>query len=111
MSQAPKSEKRPSRAARLLRPVQDAWLNNWSKLMNQAVQSETINKLSGAYVDTYLRALEPLQKTMEKALEKTAHQLQLPTRGELASLAGRMTNVEKKLDDILALLEEQRGKV
>jgi hypothetical protein len=109
MSDHPKQEKKQSRTARLLRPLQDAVMNRWSGLMNQAVQNDTINKIAGTYVDAYLRTLEPIQHAMEKTLEKTMHQMQLPTRSEVAMLASRLTHIEKKLDDIVALLEEKRG--
>jgi hypothetical protein len=111
MSHPPRSDQKSPRPTRLLRPLQDAWLGGWSKLMNQTVQSDTVNKLMGAYVDTYLRTLEPIQQMVEHALEKTMHQLQLPTRREIAVLATRMTNMEKKLDDILTLLEERQGEI
>jgi polyhydroxyalkanoate synthesis regulator phasin len=107
MSQPPKTEKKIARPGRL----RDAWLGGWSKLMNRAVESDTMNRFAGAYVDVYLRTLEPFQQAIERSMEKTMHQLQLPTRSEVASLASRMTNIEKKLDDILTLLEERQGKV
>lgn len=99
----------PFGALRLFKPLQDAWMEGWSKLMNNAVQSNEINKVTGPYMDAYLQAIEPMQQFVEKAIEKTLQQLQLPTRAEVASLSSRLTSLEKKLDDISAMLQEKKA--
>jgi hypothetical protein len=91
--------------------AQDAWLGGWSKVSNRAVESDTINTLTGRSLNAYLRTMEPLQHLLEKTFEQTLHRMQMPTRAELSSLSSRMTNIEKKLDDITALLEDiKRGR-
>jgi hypothetical protein len=105
------SDKKKKGISSLLRPLQDAWLDGWSRVAARAVESDTLNSMTGRSINLYLRTVEPIQHIFEKSFEQTLHRMQLPTRTEFASLSNRMTHIEKKLDDITALLEEiKRGK-
>jgi polyhydroxyalkanoate synthesis regulator phasin len=91
-----------------MRPIQDAWLDGMTKLLNQAVQSPEVSRATGSYSDAYLKMMEPFQQYISASVARTMQHLQLPTRSEINNLANRITQLEKRIDDLVALLEEKR---
>ena len=49
--------------------------------------------------------LAVFRKAMEKVMAENLANMNMPTRAELTTLAGRMTNVEMRLDDMDAKLD------
>jgi hypothetical protein len=88
------------------REVRDAYMDAWSKTMVDAVNSEAYAKTSGAVLDGYLTASSPFREALEKAMVQALQQLSMPSRADFVSLADRMTNVEMKLDDMDAKLDQ-----
>lgn len=91
-----------------MRPLQEAWLDNVAKIANQAVESPNASKASGNYLDASLRVIEPMQAAVGSVLTRLLHQMSLPSRAEIAALAERLTQIERRLDDIAALLHERK---
>lgn len=81
------------------------YLDAMAKAMIEAVNSESYAKATGAMLDCYLTASAPFRETMEKNMLQALQQLSLPSRQEVAQLAERFTNVEKRLDDMDAKLD------
>ncbi|HVI11194.1 MAG TPA: hypothetical protein VND65_23145 [Candidatus Binatia bacterium] len=88
------------------REARDNYLDAWAKTMVEAVNSDAYAKASGAVLDTYLSASSPFRETLEKAMLHALQQLSMPSRADFISLAERMTNIEMKLDDVDAKLDE-----
>jgi len=88
------------------RGMRDAYLESLSKAMTDVVNTESYAKATGAMLDCYLTASAPFREALERSMLQTMEQLSLPTRQEVAGLAERFTNVEMRLDDIDAKLEE-----
>jgi len=89
-----------------LREMRDAYLDATSKTMIDAVNSEAYAQASGAMLENYLTASAPFRAALEKSMIQALEQLSLPSRQEIAVLAERFTNVEMRLDDIDARLDE-----
>jgi hypothetical protein len=89
-----------------LREMRDAYLDATSKTMIDAVNSEAYAQASGAMLEGYLSASAPFREAIEKSMVQALEQLSLPSRQEVAVLAERFTNVEMRLDDIDARLDE-----
>jgi hypothetical protein len=87
------------------RGMRDAYLDGLSKAMIEVVNTEGYAQATGAMLDCYLTASAPLREAMEKSMLQTMQQLSLPSRQEVASLAERFTNVEMRLDDMDAKLD------
>jgi len=87
------------------RGMRDAYLESLSKAMTDVVNTESYAEATGAMLDCYLTASAPFRETLEKSMLQTMQQLSLPSRQEVASLAERFTNVEMRLDDIDAKLD------
>lgn len=89
----------------LWKQTQDAALEAWSKSMTDAVNTSAYAETSGRMLDAYLTVSAPLRKIMEQTMAQVLAQMSLPSRGEVVSLAERLTNIEMRLDDLDARLD------
>ncbi len=90
------------------RGVRDIYLDAWSKTMVDMVNTEAYAQATGAMLDTYLTMSTPFREAVEKAMVKTLEQLAMPSRADVTSIAERMTNIEMRLDDLDAKLDEMQ---
>ena len=88
------------------RSMRDTYLDVWAKSMVEAVNSEAYAQASGAILDSYLTASSPFREAVEKTMLKVLEQMSMPSRADVVSLAERMTNVEMRLDDMDAKLDQ-----
>jgi hypothetical protein len=84
------------------RSIRDANLDAWAKGMASFVNTESFAKSLGLQLDTMLAASAPMQQAMQEYMERYLAQVNMPSRGEVVSLASRLTNIELRLDDLLA---------
>jgi hypothetical protein len=91
----------------MFKSMRDANMDAWSKMMVQLVNSEAYARATGTVLDAWLSSSTPFHKAMEKALTQVLTNLQIPTRADLIGLAQRLTNIEMRLDDLEAMLEER----
>jgi polyhydroxyalkanoic acid synthase PhaR subunit len=88
------------------RDARDSAMNEWAKSMSQYVGTESFAKNMGQFLDSYLATAAPYQKAMADYMESTLGRLNMPTRDEVLSISRRLTNVEKRLDDLDARFDE-----
>jgi len=86
--------------------IRDANLDAWAKGMATMVNTEAFSKAIGLQLDTMVAASAPMQKVVSQYMESYLAQANMPSRAEVISLAQRMTNVEMRLDDMDARLDE-----
>jgi len=87
------------------RGMRDAYLDAWAKSMVDMVNSEAYAQATGTMLDTYLSVSAPFREAIEKAMLKALEQLSMPSRADVVSIAERMTNIEMRLDDMDAKLD------
>ena len=87
------------------RGVRDVYLDAWAKSMVDMVNSEAYAQATGTMLDTYLSVSAPFRESIEKAMLKALEQLSMPSRADVVSIAERMTNIEMRLDDMDAKLD------
>lgn len=87
------------------RGVRDIYMDAWGKTMVDMVNTEAYAEATGAMLDTYLTVSTPFREAVEKAMVKTLEQLAMPSRADVVSIAERMTNIEMRLDDLDAKLD------
>ncbi len=80
--------------------MRDSYLDSMSKMMTDAVNTESYAQATGAMLDYYLTVSAPFREVMEKSLLQALQQLSLPSREEFALLAERFTNIEMRVDDL-----------
>ncbi len=87
------------------RGMRDSYLDAMSKVMINAVNSEEYAQATGAMLDGSLMASAPFREALDKATAAALQQASMPSRQEVAALAGRFTNIEMRLDDMEAKLD------
>lgn len=87
------------------RGMRDAYLDSLSKAMIDVVNTESYAQATGAMLDYYLTASSSFREALEKTMLQTMQNLSLPSRQEVSNLAERFTNVEMRLDDMDAKLD------
>jgi len=88
-----------------LRGMRDNYLDAMSKVMMNAVNSEEYAQATGAMLNSALVASAPFREALDKAMAAALQQSSMPSRQEVAALAGRFTNIEMRLDDMEAKLD------
>jgi hypothetical protein len=92
----------------MFKTMRDANMDTWSKMMLQLVNSEPYAEATGTMLDAWLTSSVPFRKALEQSMAQVLAKLNMPTRGDVTSLAERLTNIEMRLDDLDAKLEEFR---
>lgn len=88
------------------RTTQDSALDSWSKSMVELVNSQPYAEATARMLDSYLSMSIPMRKLLSQTMEQTLSQLNMPTRTEVISLAERLTNIEMRLDDMDARMDD-----
>ncbi len=90
----------------MLKSLRDANLDAWSKMMIDLINSSAYARATGTLLDAWLSNSAPFRKAVESALTQALTSLNLPTRADVTGLAERLTNIELRLDDLDAKLDE-----
>ena len=88
------------------RAWRDTYLNVMSKNMMETVNSEAYAQATGTMLESYLNVAAPVKDALDKSMLQALEQLSLPSRQDVISLAERFTNMEMRLDDLDAKLDE-----
>ena len=96
----------PFDPAGMFKGMRDANMDAWAKMMVQLVNTDAYAESTGAMLDSWLTTSGPFRKLMEDSMAKTLEQLNLPSRDEVTRIAERLTNIEMRLDDLDAKLDE-----
>jgi hypothetical protein len=81
-------------------------MDAWAKMMVQFVNNEAYADATGKMLDAWLSNSGPFRKLIENTMAQALANLSMPSRDEVTRLAGRLTNVEMRLDDLDAKLDE-----
>ena len=101
------NEFNPFDPAGVFEEMRDANMGSWAKMMVDFVNTEAYAESTGAMLDAWLTSSGPFRKVMGTSMAHTMAQLNLPTRDDITRLAERLTNIEMRLDDLDAKLDEQ----
>jgi len=74
--------------------------------MSEVVSSKGFVDLASKQMEAGLEATGALRQRAAELMEEYLHQVSLPSRQEVAGLASRLTNIEMRLDDLDAKLDE-----
>src|SRR5436305_4764673 len=106
MSQRPE-DSNPFDPTGMWRTMRDAGMDTWSKMMIQLVNTEAYAQATGAMMDAWLTTSAPFRKAIETTMTQVLTQINMPTRTDVIGLAERLTNIEMRLDDLEAKLDER----
>ena len=86
--------------------MRDTSLESWSKMMIDTVNSEDYSQITGQWLDTYLTLSQPFRRIIDTMMTQVLTGLNMPMRTDVTSLAERLTNIETRLDDQDAKLDD-----
>jgi hypothetical protein len=86
--------------------MRDTSLDSWSKTMIDTVNSDEYSRTSGQWLDTYLTLSQPFRRIIDLMMTQVLTGLNMPLRTDVTSLAERLTNIETRLDDQDAKLDD-----
>jgi hypothetical protein len=86
--------------------MRDTSLESWSKMMIDIVNSEDYSQATGQWLDTYLTLSQPFRRIIDMMMTQVLTGLNMPMRTDVTSLAERLTNIETRLDDQDAKLDD-----
>jgi hypothetical protein len=92
----------------MLKTMRDSSMDAWSKMMIQVVNTEAYAQGTATMLDAWLSSSAPFRKAIEMAMTQVLINLNMPTRADVISLADRLTNIEMRLDDLEAKLDENQ---
>jgi len=86
--------------------MRDTSLDSWSKTMIETVNSDEYSRTTGQWLDTYLTLSQPFRRIIDLMMTQVLTGLNMPLRTDVTSLAERLTNIETRLDDQDAKLDD-----
>ncbi len=84
----------------------DNWVKSWSGVVSETVTSERFADSMGEQLEGWLEATRLVRQQMKVSMEQYLQQMSLPTRSQVVSLAQRLTQIEMRLDDLEAKVDE-----
>ena len=90
----------------MLKTMRDTNMDAWSKMMVQLVNTDAYGQATGTMLETWMTTSAPFRKVVEKLMSQVLTNLSMPSRADVISLAERLTNIEMRLDDLDAKLDE-----
>ena len=88
------------------RTIRDANLDAWAKGMTSFVNTDGFAQAIGLQLDSLLATSAPVQQAVHQYMDTYLAQVNMPSRDEVVSLATRLTNIEMRLDDMQAQLDD-----
>lgn len=86
--------------------MRDTSMDSWSKMMIDTVNSDEYSHTTGQWLDTYLTLSQPFRRIIDLMMTQVLTGLNMPLRTDVTSLAERLTNIETRLDDQDAKLDD-----
>ncbi|MBX3427162.1 MAG: hypothetical protein KF688_15905 [Pirellulales bacterium] len=90
----------------VFKTIRDKGMEAWAKTMTELVGSDAYSEASGQMLDAWLKTSGPFREITQKLIAQSMANLNLPSREDVTRLAERLTNVEMRLDDLDAKLDE-----
>ncbi|MGD2040204.1 MAG: poly(R)-hydroxyalkanoic acid synthase subunit PhaE [Anaerolineae bacterium] len=103
---AEKEEKQPGDPFAQMVQFYDDWTKTWAGAASEMVSSKSFADSMAQQLESTLSTTQLMRRQMAEIMEQSLQQMSLPTRKQVMSLAGRMTNIEMRLDDVEAKLDE-----
>ena len=94
----------------MFKDMQNTSMDAWSKMMIEFVHTDAYAEATGAMLDAWLKNSAPFRQAIESGMTQTLTNLNMPTRDDVTRLAERLTNIEMRLDDLAAMLDQKEKK-
>ena len=89
-----------------MKSMRDTSLESWSKTMIDMVNSDEYSQATGQWLEIYLNMTQPMKRIIDMTMTQVLTGLNMPLRSDVTSLAERLTNIEMRIDDQDAKLDD-----
>lgn len=89
-----------------MKSMRDTSLESWSKMMIDMVNSDEYSQAAGQWLEIYLNMTQPMKRIIDMTMTQVLTGLNMPLRSDVTSLAERLTNIEMRMDDQDAKLDD-----
>src|SRR5262249_4120637 len=79
-----------------------------AKIMTQLVKPDAYAQTAAAALGAWLTTSAPFLKALETSMGRSLAAYNMPSRADVTALAERLTNIEMRLDDLDAKLDEMK---
>ena len=90
----------------VMKNMRDASMENWAKAMTEFVNSDSFTAAQAETLNAWLATSTPFRKLLEDTLRQSMQALHMPSTDDVVRLAERLTNIEMRLDDMDAKLDQ-----
>ena len=90
----------------MFKEMRDSSMDAWAKMMVETVNTDAYAESTGKMLDAWLSSSAPFRKAIEKSMTQALSSMKMPSQEDIIRLAERLTNIEMRLDDLDAKLEE-----
>ena len=90
----------------MFKEARDVSMDAWAKVMVDLVNTDVYAKSTGKMLDTWLNGSAPFRKVVDNCVSQSLSSMKLPSLGDLSRVAQQVTNIEMRLDDMEAKLDE-----
>jgi uncharacterized protein Yka (UPF0111/DUF47 family) len=84
----------------------DDWTKTWSAAAGEMVASKSFADSMAQQLESTLNTTQLMRKQVGELMEQSLQQMGLPTRKEIVGIAQRLTNMEMRMDDMEAKLDQ-----
>jgi hypothetical protein len=78
----------------------DQWIAAWSRVLEQAMGTDTFARMMGKQLEGFLNASGPAKKVAEQQIDASLAGLGIASRAQVVALARHLAQVEEKLDGL-----------
>lgn len=84
----------------------DDWTKTWAGAASEMASSKRFADSMAQQLESTLSTTQLMRRQMSEIMEQSLQQMNMPTRTQVLGIADRLTNVEMRLDDMEAKLDE-----
>jgi hypothetical protein len=78
----------------------DQWIEAWSRVLGQAMNTEGFAQMMGRSLEQMLAAQAPVKKAGEQALDQLLVSLNLASRSQLTGVAKQIVELEERMERV-----------
>ena len=93
----------------MFKEMRDSSMDTWAKSMVELVNTDAYAESTGRMLDAWLSSSAPFRKVMDNCISQSLASMKLVSLDDLTRVAQQLTNIEMRLDDMEAKLDQAVG--
>jgi hypothetical protein len=89
----------------------DQWIEAWSRVLGQAMNTDSFAQTMGRSLEQWLSAQAPLKKSAEQSLDTALQALNLASRNQLTGVARQIVDLDERVERVEEAVGTLRARV